>query len=68
MPWICGDLTECEPEVHEGLTKRELFAAMVLQGLSANPECNNVAIKTLVESAVEQADAFIEALNNKEGE
>jgi len=46
-----------------GLTKREHFAAMAMQGMMANPQrkfpCGT--------DAVESADALIAALNKKEG-
>lgn len=44
-----------------GLTKREYFAAMVLQGLSANEHLESTA--DIAERSVKQADALIEALN-----
>lgn len=58
-------------EAYPGLTKRELFAAMAMQGLRANPglylsispieaRASNKAYSVL---AVEQADALIAALN-----
>jgi hypothetical protein len=49
-----------EPEF--GLTKRELIAAMAMQGLLADP---NVRLKpdTMSKWAVDQADALIERLN-----
>ena len=45
-----------------GLTKRELIAAMAMQGLLADP---NVRLKpdTMSKWAVDQADALIERLN-----
>lgn len=46
----------------EGLTKREYFAAMALQGLLAN---NTSIHKYSVQSAVEYADDLIEELNKK---
>ncbi len=45
-----------------GLTKRELFAAMCLQGLLASDE----TWSETAEKAVAQADALIAALDNKE--
>jgi hypothetical protein len=48
-----------------GLTKREYFAALAIQGLCANPHhmviCANA--KEMAKFAVQQADALIEALN-----
>ena len=64
------------PEYHTGLTKREYFAAMALQGLcatfSGSPNAERQAEKvgkTLSETmaiyAVDVADALINALNDK---
>ena len=52
-----------EPEYHTGLTKREYFAAMALQGLLseqywASAEC-------AAKYSVDMADALINALNDK---
>jgi hypothetical protein len=44
----------------EGLTKREYFAAMAMQGLLA---LGGVVYQSPVKSAVEYADALIEELN-----
>lgn len=49
-----------------GLTKRELFAAMAMQGLLSNPEVHKAGGYTRADLAAEsvmQADALIEALN-----
>jgi hypothetical protein len=43
-----------------GLTKREHFAALAMQGLMARPDW---AFANVAEHAVEVADALIEALN-----
>lgn len=48
--------------VLSGLTKRELFAALALQGILAG-ELARQAEKSLAEMAVEAADSLIEALN-----
>lgn len=55
-------------DIAHGLTKREHFAAMAMQGLVANP--NPGGIKLCCEMAVECADALISALNasSKEAE
>ena len=47
----------------EGLTKREYFAAMALQGIIANKDGLDIKIERIVESAVDTADALIEELN-----
>ena len=46
-----------------GLTKREYFAAMALQGIIANKDGLDIKIERIVESAVDIADALIEELN-----
>lgn len=50
----------------QGLTKRELFAAMMLQGLCANEsQWGNSTLNGLAGLAVEQADALIAELNKE---
>jgi hypothetical protein len=46
-----------------GLSKREYFAAMALQGIIANKDGLDIKIERIVESAVHTADALIEELN-----
>tara|TARA_R110002126_G_scaffold50962_2_gene139951 strand:+ start:284 stop:523 length:240 start_codon:yes stop_codon:yes gene_type:complete len=48
---------------NEGLTKREYFASMALQGIIANKDGLDIKIERIVESAVDTADALIEELN-----
>jgi hypothetical protein len=48
---------------HQGLTKREYFAAKALQGLLADP--TTIISKTVAEDAVKLADHLIQALNNE---
>lgn len=50
-----------------GLTKREAFAAMAMQGICAGPDFAGMSEETIAESAVSQADALIAALNREEG-
>jgi hypothetical protein len=47
----------------KGLTKREYFAAMALQGIIANKDGLDIKIERIVESAVDTADTLIEQLN-----
>lgn len=47
---------ECE---HDGLTKRELFAAMAMQGAMVNVRSRRI----LAEESVAMADALIEELS-----
>jgi hypothetical protein len=51
---------EYKPEF--GLTKRELIAAMAMQGLLSDPEESGV-YATVADVAVKYADALIERLN-----
>jgi len=48
----------------DGLTIRQYFAAMALQGILA---ANNVSIQSSVEDAVCTADLLIDELNNTRG-
>lgn len=54
--------------IHEyGLTKREYFAAMVVQGMTVNgAEMWNSHARTIAKQAVEITDALIEVLNEEE--
>lgn len=47
----------------EGLTKREFFAAMAMQGYISCGKSSVITITTLAECSVQQADALIKALN-----
>lgn len=53
-------------EENYGLTKREYFAAMALQGLMANRTPDIDLCTSVADFAVYHADALIEALNKKE--
>jgi hypothetical protein len=49
--------------VEAGLSKRELFAAMVLQGIQSNPGCDDWTHVEIAKFAVTSADALIEELS-----
>ena len=49
--------------ISTGLTKREYFAAMALQGALANKFAHERTIEMITESAVKLANALIEELN-----
>ena len=49
--------------ISTGLTKRENFAAMALQGALANKFAHERTIEMITESAVKLADALIKELN-----
>ena len=48
-----------------GLSKREYFAAMAMQGISAKGLFAELEYSDLAEWSVKQADALIEALNKQ---
>ena len=50
---------------HYGLTKRELFSAMVLQGCCADFKFNNRSSEDMAKIAVSYADALINELNKE---
>jgi hypothetical protein len=50
-------------DLPDGLTKREYFAAMAMQGLLANYSNRGMNIDIIVKQSVNAADALINALN-----
>jgi len=48
-----------------GLTKREQFAAMAMQGLLANPAIGDMSRELMGWEAVQHADALLKALEEK---
>jgi hypothetical protein len=48
-----------------GLTKREYFAAMAMQGVASDRPFSEFEFSKLAEWSVKQADALIEALNKE---
>mgnify|MGYP000934403694 CR=1 FL=1 len=67
FPWSIGNLDHWAPEMREGMTKRELFAALICAGLTANPDCST-DMDYVAKGVVEMADALIDALSKKEDE
>ena len=59
---LCGETVQ-----HAGLTKRELFAAMLAQGIMANPSEQMVTWdeEKVAFAAVQHADALIAELNKE---
>ena len=47
----------------KGLTKREYFAAMAMQGLLANPDLTKTDDVIIAMTSIDAADALIKALN-----
>lgn len=62
FPWTIGNLDNCAPGVYEGVTKRELFAALICAGIIANPDCSTDMAR-VAEGAVDMADTLIDTLN-----
>ena len=54
-------------EIHflPGLTKREYFAAMAMQGIIQNPGSGSVSLIGIARDAVRQADALIAELEKE---
>ena len=50
---------------YPGLTKRELFAAIAMQGLLAADPAHNMSSDDIAIFAIDQADDFIKYLNQK---
>ncbi|MCW5597698.1 MAG: hypothetical protein KIT80_23605 [Chitinophagaceae bacterium] len=48
--------------IYLGLTKREYFAAMAMQGMLTNPANSSFSKEFLIQSAVEAADVLLEKL------
>jgi hypothetical protein len=46
-----------------GLSKREYFAGLAMQGYCANNECHTGGYEKIAKWSVEMADALINALN-----
>lgn len=61
-----GMLSREEDVYNRGLTKRELFAAMAMQGILANPEITkNHKDLNIEQAAIKCADALINELNKE---
>ena len=70
-PWQEFNQNFCNTAMVPGLTKREYFAALAMQGLCANEKfsdfCNDQVpyIREIHQEAVKQADYLIAELNKK---
>jgi hypothetical protein len=61
----CGDLNSSADWGGMGLTKREYFAGLAMQGFCSNPNANptiQAHIDNLAEDSVNMADALLEQL------
>lgn len=63
---LTEDSPKFGPRTWLGLTKREYFAAMAMQGLCANAWWNLASSATIARWSIEHADALIAALAAKE--
>lgn len=52
-------------EDNKGLTKREYFAGLAMQGMLADPNASNFKPKFIAELAVDFSDALLEELDKK---
>lgn len=50
-------------QVYYGLTKREHFAALAMQGCLANSKMSGDGVKEIIAASLVHADALIQALN-----
>ncbi len=68
MPIEFNGFGQYAPERHCGLTKREMFASMAMQGLTSvdNFSDDNETISRMAEWSVKCADALLAALDRKE--
>lgn len=60
-------MTKPDQTVYPAITKREYFAAQILAGFAADPNCDETG-PVHAEAAVRWADALIEALNKPKPE
>ena len=49
---------------YKGLTKREYFAARLMQGMLSNPYYNQIPYNIIAQDSVSAADVLIKALND----
>jgi hypothetical protein len=70
MKTLPNDNAFAAENVSEGLTKREYFTAIAMQGLLAANGDNELPFEyeAIAEESVDMADALISALNKKEAE
>ena len=54
---------ECPFEARSGLTKREYFAAMAMQGLLACPDARR--LREIIKASIEYADMLLEELTEE---
>lgn len=68
MPWVVEgmDMSDVQTFGTGGLTKREWFAGLAMQGVLAGPDSPNFEDDSVARSAVDLADALIAALNEEE--
>lgn len=68
MPIEFNGFGQCAPECHGGLTKREYFASMAMQGLTSvdNFSDDNETISKMAKWSVKCADALLDELDKKE--
>ena len=55
-----NDDRSIQHDVYTGLTKREYFAGLALQGMLANPQIPNMECTMCAKTSVRMADALLE--------
>ena len=65
MPVELSGFGQFAPEVHTGLTKREMFAMAAMQGLIASDATGTLHEPRCAELAVKQADALLAELERQ---
>lgn len=60
-----GNVEGIESKRWSGMTKREYFAAMAMQGYCANEMTNEKDYDIVAKMAISQADALLHQLNNQ---
>ena len=65
-----GPAFPIHPQVYDnkfkGMPLRDYFAAKAMQGMSANPGCNNYNLSKIAELSYKQADEMLKAREEKD--
>ena len=62
FPWDDKNGDGSHYHAHSGMTKREYFAALAMQGMLANPTGDAVYASSYAKAAVTSADALLDEL------
>lgn len=64
---VDGSIDTSHGLLHLGLTKREYFAGLAMQGLIASDPDGNISQRKAVELSIEYADELLKKLENNDG-